>query len=303
MPEMKLAAPHKDTKNYQEILPNIRANFRKGLFTYFSGDASDKQLGRKLIEYIISGNQDKAKELLTLHPHLASQRHTFTDWSGRTFKNCSLFQFILWGLDVRYMGNMVLDCLPENEEGEAIRIKLMEQAQELETQGLTYTFKHKTYREKHFSFEPIKSSLNTYVENHATWTRAERVHHCHKVIGKEQAMLPTHVRQHYCDPKVPFYPTPKFTQEKFTRSLNFYNVLRKKFEVWDNKLEGLGTQFSMSRWSHTECNAGCDVLRRVYETDLMALSTLEKVRTETDLPLLMERLKTPIRKNDLVVTP
>jgi hypothetical protein len=73
------------------------------------------------------GAQDEMQAILQEHPEDLLVSRELTDISGAYFPSISLFQHCLWTKDVRYMANMMLDCLPKTVEGEAIRLALVEQ--------------------------------------------------------------------------------------------------------------------------------------------------------------------------------
>ncbi|MCL9683982.1 hypothetical protein MJ258_10645 [Legionella sp. EUR-108] len=78
------------------------------------------------------GAQDEIEVILKEHPEDLLVKAPLRDISGRVF-DCSLFQHALWTLDVRYMANMMLDCLPDTAKGEAIRGELVNQYKEWES--------------------------------------------------------------------------------------------------------------------------------------------------------------------------
>lgn len=248
----------------------------------------------KLVECSVGANQEQMQRLLTLHPTLAAKKQSFTDWSGRTFY-CSVFEYAFWTKDVKYMCPMILDCLPKNDLGEAIRSELNTQAQAILANGLSYQFNGKHYQEKFFSLEPLKLALKTYVENFDNWDWPQREQHWCTVVGTEQALLPAYIRQHYCDPDESFYPTPTFTKKQFTRSLKFINWARNGIEqLWDSFLTGLGVDFAIyGRGGAVRAMDGGPLGAKA---DFAAITALDKMRTETDLPLLMQRLENPLQK-------
>lgn len=76
------------------------------------------------------------------------------------------------------MANMMLDCLPQNEEGDMIRLDLVCQYKELMAKGVVYQLKGvKHENERHFSFQPLFTALRTDVDRHDGWTESERKLH------------------------------------------------------------------------------------------------------------------------------
>ncbi len=249
----------------------------------------------KLVECSVGANQEQMQRLLRLHPALAAKKHLFTDWSGRTF-NCSVFEYAFWSKDLKYMCPMMLDCLPLNEEGEAIRIALKEQAQAILDNGLSYQLNGTYYQEKFFSLEPLKLALKTYIDNFAGWDLAQREKHWCTVVGPEQERLTAYIRQHYCDPEESFYDKPTFTKAKFKRSLEFINWVKNGItEIWGAGVIGLGVNFAIGGALARRLRGGGAVASGA-TLDLAAITALDKMRTETDLPLLMQRLDSPLQK-------
>lgn len=59
--------------------------------------------------------------ILKKYPELLQERITFTDKSGRVFKDTSIWEYVIWALDMRYMAPMMLECVPHNKQGEVLR--------------------------------------------------------------------------------------------------------------------------------------------------------------------------------------
>ena len=260
----------------------------------------DERLLLKLLEFVCTGNQIRAQKLLEFRPDLAAKRASFTDWFGDTLR-CSPFEYALSDKDLRYMCPMMLDCLPINEEGEDIRIELDNQLKVFEIMGLTCTSSDgKTYTKTYFSLEPLKQALKTYIDNFDNWTWPQRETHWCTGVGQAQLRLPAHIRQHYCDPDESFDGKPTFTKAEFTRSLKFYNYLKNDYESWDKGLTGLGVDFAMGgSWGAGLLGlmGGMERGDRYRGTiDLAAIAALDEMRTKTDLPLLKQRLKSPLQK-------
>lgn len=257
--------------------------------------AQDERLLSKLGNFVIAGNQDKAQKILQIRPDLVAKRGLISDWSGRVFY-CSPFEYALWALDVKYMCPMMLGCLPRNKTGEVLKRQLLEQAQAVGENGLCYKLDDQVYQEKYFSLELLKNVLKIYIEGFAIWSLSKQEEYWCTVIGKVQLLLPAHIRQHYCDPEESFYDEPTFMKPKFTRSLKFRNWVGAELDdLWDGNLTRLGVDFAI----------GCDTYQvsatfkrdcTDVQNDLEAITLLNDVRIGIDLPLLMKRLDTPLKK-------
>lgn len=253
----------------------------------------DERLLLKLLECVCTGNQIRAQKLLKFRPDLAVKKATFTDWFGDTLR-CSPFEYALSDMDVRYMCPMMLDCLPIDKEGEAIRIELDNQLKTFEIKGLTCTTKENTtYIKTYFSFEPLKQALKKHIDNvdERDWTQPE-MDWCIGV-GQAQLRLPAHIRQHYCDRDESFYYKPILSKAVFTRSLKFYNFVKQAFEFWDKNLTGLGVYFAIGLAGK---GGGINQRGLASAQDLEIIVSLDEMLTKTDLPLLKQRLKSPLLK-------
>lgn len=259
------------------------------------------RLINKLLWFVATGNQDAAEKGIKLNPELLLKRGTVTDYSGRTFTNITAFEYALWALDTRYMCNMMLDCLStlDNEtQAEMIKQGLFRQYKAFKNNnGVQYTAQDgKSHQEKHFDFLPIKTALQDYIDNFDIWDRTKQEEHWCKVVGLAQCGLPVHVRQHYCDPEESFDPTPAFDKKTFKRSLELYNFVTGKEEIWGScglsNLSGLGVNFGIFRAGRLFARA-CVLGRPTL--DLAALSALCEVRTK-DFVDLNDRLQNPLQK-------
>lgn len=238
------------------------------------------------------GAQNEMQAILEKHPEDLLAYGPLRDISGAEFESISIFQHAIWAKDIRYMAPMMLDCLPHNEQGEELRIKLTGQYNQLIDNGVVYHLHGQKHEgERHFSLEPLLTALDTYVTNYANWTPEQRGAHWCMVVGLAQTLLPAHIRHHYCDPEVSFWDNPDFKAPNLERSLEIYNYVTGEYQLWSESLVGCGSNFGVEAGG---CVApdGAGVGRAV---DLAALTALDKVRTEIDIPALKKRLDTPIQ--------
>ncbi|MCL5272055.1 MAG: hypothetical protein M1486_01830 [Gammaproteobacteria bacterium] len=242
------------------------------------------------------GAQEEMEVILKEHPEALLVKAPLRDISGRVF-DCSIFQHALWTLDIRYMANMMLDCLPNTTKGEAIRCELVHQYKEWERNGLCYQLKGEWFKpERHFSFQPLIEALNTYVNNYDNWTDDERKAHWCTGVGVAQTLIPAHIRHHYCDPHS-FCQNPNINGPKLKRSLEIYNWILDKSQLWSEGLVGLGSDFGIfavgGGWRDARGMRGPHMATAT--CNLPVLTALDKARTAIDLPTLIERLHTPIQ--------
>lgn len=200
------------------------------------------------------------------------------------------------------MANMMLDCLPETSIGNDIRLKLVHQAKQVQANGLSYILNGVTYSECYFNLEPLKLKLKDYADNFNTRNESQHKELWSKGVGKEQLLLPVNIRQHYCDPEESFNPTPTFDKKNFRRELKFkHSAMNDRVEIWDKNLEGLGSDFALTGL----CSMGVSA-PQAYEgwaarVDLKAITVFHKMRTETDLPKLLERLNQPLNEHEVTL--
>jgi hypothetical protein len=276
-------------------MKNILALTSKSHFNLFKPNFKS-DLINKLLVCAAWGKQDEVEQLLKTSPELMLEKTTFTDCSGRTFSNISVFEFVLWALDTRYMIDMMFNCLPKDENGLSLANKLEKQYLYHQEHGITYTLEEKIITENHFDFSVLINALQVYVDNYVTWNGPELEKHWYNVVEKAQRYLPAHVMQHYCEPNVPFYPLPKFEAEQFVRTLEFYSYFKRADMNWhgltSSSISILGENIDVGR-----AEAGTSMRRmgpraRMLEggvrrgvEDLAAIKTLCEVRTKDYLAI------------------
>ena len=264
-----------------------------------------QKMANHLLLQVMHGEQEKAATILKIHPELLTMIGAATDYSGRTFETTA-FRYALWALDTRYMCNMMLDCLPYSEKGEAIKQGLLMQFNAQVQNGLDYELNGVIFHESHYDFSPLKTALQFYVEQYDSWKAANHFdalgQQWSRVVGLAQSLVPAHVAQHYCDPQESFYPTPSFNKETFVRSLKLLNYDPKIApQFWFTPISStlmLGVNYGMVRVDHGCIPMGPMGQRRIALVDLAAMTNLCKVRTEELIPL-KQRLEGAIQKPDV----
>ncbi|WED43801.1 hypothetical protein [Legionella cardiaca] len=133
--------------------------------------------------------------ILKKHPKDLLVKAPLRDVSGRVFNSISVFQHAIWEKDVRYMAVMMLDCLPQNGQGEQIRLKLLDQCNEVIDKGVMYQLKGVWHEnERHFNIEPLITALSDYKKKFNALGYRERKSYWSTVIGGAQARTPAHNR-------------------------------------------------------------------------------------------------------------
>lgn len=187
-----------------------------------------------------------AKDLLIQSPARLLKRGDVTDWAGRDFKNITAFEYALWAQDFK-MIEMMLKCIPDTEEGDAMWEALFEQAKQVKAPvyaggGLTYTHTYdrpnldasgipdgtttrvtEQHTENYFDLAPLCNVYQNYGDIGKFITYKQLDNYLVKLIGTLQRLLPVHILQRYFDPNTPFSPIPQFDKCKFTRSTTFSN--------------------------------------------------------------------------------
>jgi hypothetical protein len=265
---------------------------------FYNSSQADRLL-LKLFQCIEERNKEKVAILLKMRPELTAVKCVYLDGVGRVFSEISPFQFALWSLDIRSMCHTMLDCLPQNQYGDQLRLKLLDQA-ESTRKGLPYAINGRTHLdEPHFNLFPLLNSLQAYLDINDSHFQELTEHWC-TVVGKEQLSLPVVIRHFIC------------SYRENGRSLAFWESMPDSEEEdeeeqprrlqWNNKLEGLGSRFAiicpLEGETCLEPVALDRALPKWARVALVKLSNLHRVILEKDLPYLFECLKAPNRINE-----
>lgn len=213
---------------------------------------------------VARGEQKLAESKLKKIPSLAMQYGAVTDFSNRTFKRITGFQYALWALDW-HMWNMILRYLPLN--------KAKQQFKELENNS--------TEHGVHYDFRDLMKPYEIYLNNFDSSSCEELGIIWCQDIGKEQARAPAHVANEYCRPDRSFLPLPSFTEPDLPRTFDIVDDI-KFFPHIPYSIGIMGKDFAPFRWHNKTAGIGtmkpCPNARVSAETDLQALRHLYKVR-------------------------
>ncbi|KTC65281.1 SidC homolog (plasmid) [Legionella adelaidensis] len=275
----------KDISNLAQT--NKRA---QGLFK----PALDSIAVNMLLEHVVHGEQDEAEKLIKKRPDLLTLRGDITDYSGRTFKNITPFEYALWALD-RHMWEIMLKALPDNKNGYEIKQQLFQQYKvHMRSEGVHYLFEGKSYQEKHYDFA-LKDKLHEYL----TFTflnHQELTNHWIKEVGGAQRMVPCYIAKEYGRSDRSFDPTPQFKEEQLPKNLYFYNQARGKPEAWFSLSSSrLGFNFGIFRGDWDKAYGVQYVDRGSATLDWQALSALCKKNT-LEFNELGQRLKSELEQ-------
>jgi hypothetical protein len=132
---------HIKTDNLKKVveLLRIRSDLRPLMNSYLES----KQV--ELFKLAGFAEQDKMKIILESYPEffyiyapLKDISNVYPIINKKGCKGITLFQHAVWAGDVRYMCNMMLDCLLKIEDGEKIKAELLRQYKELLEHGVVY---------------------------------------------------------------------------------------------------------------------------------------------------------------------
>jgi len=256
----------------------------------------------KLLMLVAHGEQERAAHMLESKPELLLERADVTDYSGRTFKNITAYEYAYWAKDT-HMCRML-----EAHMDEKTKAAMLEKVTAIDTVGLTYEQGGRVVEHsKHFDLMlaplveggppikgPLLQALQDYVTGYNGWYAAQNddeIKAAWMVVGLAQRDVPVHVANEYCRTDRSFDPRPAFNEETLPRNLEFYNFttggLLSWFPLVVSASSGLGVNFAVVRGGLiTLCRAGqwtCvhTLARDVLETrfDLAAVSRLDEVRT------------------------
>lgn len=173
-----------------------------------------------LITAVVNGCPEDVTEIIKHNPTVLLERDDFFDLSDRRFINCSVLDYVMWALDVKFMANTILDAIPKTNEGIAILKALHKEFKQMIQHGVRYKLQGRLYHEIHYDHTQILQEYEKYITHFGDWTREQLDDQWVNKIGSEQWFLPTHVAQHLCDPNLNIDQQPYFSGDNFARSLN-----------------------------------------------------------------------------------
>ncbi|WP_392537298.1 hypothetical protein [Legionella sp. 227] len=238
-----------------------------------------------------TGQQDKAEKIVDMHPELQLKCGTLTDYSGRTFKNITAYEYAYWAKDT-HMCRML-----EKYMDAETRAAMLKRCEDIEKNGLTY-IQHgvEIKGSKHFNFTPLKTALENYIKGYDVWLSTRNwvaMEAAWRQVGILQRDVAVHVANEYCRKDRAFDPLPTFKEKTLPRELSFYNYRTRKEDSWfpsvisdsGNRVIDFVIRGAMQPVGGV---VGWATASAIY--DLAALGQLDKVRTE-ELTQLCENLR------------
>lgn len=190
------------------------------------------------------GAQEEMSVMLRIHPKFLLLKRPLHDISGAIFESISLLQHAIWSNDVD-MVDMMMSCIPNDEEGDAIRLGLLEQYNDHKENGVMYCLDGKLYQEHHFNLEPLITTTNKSMQSQ---NKSLGEWYCE--VGLCQNKLPAYIRHVYCSfssvlPAV-IHLRPGFAAaDVFKLKRSFEIEIDNKKQKWSENLMGLGVDFGI----------------------------------------------------------
>lgn len=320
-----LASASASKKNTSEIKNNLISSCKQ-MYGFFENkqnsiNKKDSWAKRKplptvndLLEAIAKGVREKqhknpgVKKIVTLFPNLLLNSGKVTAMGGQIVTKSTPLAHAIWGFDM-HAWNLLLDVISQGKVDLYVVSQLLEQAKNSIRLNAYFDYMPSiiAYKACIYRFQKYESEKALYKPfGLLDWQwKGTLGQHFRELdilflnIGKEQAKWPVALRQEFCRRDRALYPTPTFDDKYLPQTLKFvlYKTLEKK--VWDGNSSQLGTQFSIVRgWvkkpEHKKKGARAWTLMGstlALSYDLAALEAYIKVRTQRDLPVLIERLE------------
>lgn len=259
--------------------------------------AKAERLRVRLAGCLVVGDQFESEKMLKVYPDLLLKPGLIMDKLGRIFET-SVWKYILWSLDVKFMGPMMVDCLPLTEEGKKIAESLLAQLQHWEQHGITYSLNGERHCEQYYDFS-ILTTLGTFIGQFNTWEWGEKIVFWKKDVRRAQLCAPAHIVQHYYAPEA-------FNAETLTRVLTLDKPPSSQAQPWWSAKsieEILATsQFALGKGKGNQKGEEIRHMRGTNFTaqeDLAELTLLQQTRLTKDLPDLKQKLIDFIHRVDL----
>ncbi|MCW8408486.1 hypothetical protein OQJ13_05815 [Legionella sp. PATHC035] len=252
----------------------------------------------QLLWNTVTGKQDKAEKLVDMHPELQLKPGTITDYSGRTFKNITAYEYAYWAKDT-HMCRML-----ERHMDRETKLAMLKRCEAIEKNGLTYE-QHgvEVKGSKHYDMTLLLNALKNFRDYLKKEFDFGTVRTKVTQVARAQGDVPVHVANEYCLRDRSFYPTPAFKDETLPRTLAARSFIDKASDCWFPLNSEYSRRpffirsddiysFSPSYWHPS-------ILANYIDHDLAALEHLDKVRTE-ELAELQENLRwaEPTRHNE-----
>lgn len=125
------------------------------------------------------------EKLLKKYPELHLKRGTVTDYSGRTFKDITAYEYAYWAKDTD-MCRMLEQYMDADT-----KLSMLRRCEAIEKDGLTYE-QHGVKGSRHFDFTPLITAMNNFVLARDNG-RSGNMEELWKQVGLAQGDVPTYV--------------------------------------------------------------------------------------------------------------
>ena len=175
----------------------------------------------KLLMLVAHGEQERAAHMLEKKPGLLVELADVTDYSGRTFKHITAYEYAYWAKDT-HMCRMLERYMDANTA-----TIMHQRCLAIEKNGLTYKQHGQVVKHsKHFDMTPLKTALKTYVDGYDAWhaeNNSDAMYEASMRIQLAQRDVPVHVINEYCRADRSFSPRPEFNEGELPRSTRYIN--------------------------------------------------------------------------------
>jgi hypothetical protein len=200
---------------------------------------------KALLQYVAFGEETKAERLMKNDPKLLLMKGQVTDYSNRTFRDITAFQYAIWALD-EHMWNVILKYLPKETAATQLAEHIYNQPSDNEMHGVYY------------DFMMLINALQTYVTSYDPVDASKNITLWCQTVGGAERLVPTHVANEYFQkPPQPPYTigTDTTLYKNLPRKLTLRNTLTSPEIHWylgDGKSK-LGVDYAILRRVGTGC--------------------------------------------------
>ncbi len=208
--------PDDTLANVFSFLNQVERNETVHSSSIFYNPLKAERLVLPLLRYISMGNQEMVVKIVTKYPRIVVIKEpSVTDRAGRTFFNISAVELLRYYWDIQSMGNAILDVLnmmQDRYEAASIKRKWIELYENYEeNDGILICHNGEYSTCKAYDPSTLLSLLQHCANQFSNLRHSERKDlFCS--IGYLQSLLPPVILQHYCNPKIPFFPIPSFLE-------------------------------------------------------------------------------------------
>ncbi|KTD49887.1 hypothetical protein Lrub_0329 [Legionella rubrilucens] len=225
-----------------------------------------------LLLNVVNGNQKKVEAIVAMHPELLLVPSTVTDYSLRTFKQITPYEYAYWAKDT-HMRRLLEKYMDADTAAE-----ILTRCEDMDKNGVSYMQNGVEVKGSvHFDFTPLKTAMKEYIDIRLHTHNPDALQQIWLKVGIAQYDAPVHVANEYCRTDQSFHSS-NFVHKELPRKLSLFKHGTGKNNPCFYSSE-LGTQFAYLRaMSHQ-----VETLQHPHgdwvAIDLAAIERLDKVRT------------------------